>query len=80
MTKTKDCEGPSQEWSLRITFHVLESVGKCERMNFHTPKWTPTLGTQVPMDSQIFKEQLQGIKPIGLKKIMLLKISCNIDV
>jgi hypothetical protein len=29
-----------------ITFHVLnlESVGECERMNPHIPKWAPILG------------------------------------
>jgi hypothetical protein len=35
-------------------------------MNPHTPKATPTWGIRVPMDSQIFREQLQGPKPIGL--------------
>jgi hypothetical protein len=36
-------------------------------MNPHTPKGTPTLEVGIPMDSQIFKEQLQGSKPIGLR-------------
>jgi hypothetical protein len=27
-------------------------------MNLHTPKWTPTLGVGVLMDSRIFKEWL----------------------
>jgi hypothetical protein len=46
---------------------VWKSVGECERMNPHTPKWAPTLGVGVPMDSQIFREQLQGSKPMRLK-------------
>ncbi len=36
-------------------------------MNPHTLKGTPTLGVGVPVDSQIFREQLQGPKPIGLR-------------
>jgi hypothetical protein len=36
-------------------------------MNPHTPKWAPTLGIGVPMDSQIFKGRLQGSKFIGLR-------------
>jgi hypothetical protein len=52
--KAKVCEGASQKWNPRITFHVLMSVGECEGMTLHTPKWTCTLGVGVPMDSQIF--------------------------
>jgi len=29
---------------------------KCKGMNLHTPKWIPTLGVGVPMNSQIFIE------------------------
>jgi hypothetical protein len=29
---------------------------KCEGMNPHTPKWTPTLGVKIPMESQLFIE------------------------
>jgi hypothetical protein len=36
-------------------------------MNPHTPKWAPISGIGVPMDSRIFKEQLQGSKLIELK-------------
>jgi hypothetical protein len=39
-------------------------------MNLHTPKGTPTLGVGVPVDSQIFKERLQGSKPNGLKNYL----------
>jgi hypothetical protein len=31
--------------------HTFESVGECERMSSHIPKWTPILGIGVPMDS-----------------------------
>jgi hypothetical protein len=67
MTKAKACEGMGQEGSLGVTIHALRSARKCEGMNLHIPKWTPILGVGVMMDSQIFKEQLQGSNPIGLK-------------
>jgi hypothetical protein len=53
-TKARVCEGAGQEWSTRVTFHVPGSVGECEGMNLDTPKWTPTLGVRVSMESQIF--------------------------
>jgi hypothetical protein len=62
-TKAKTYKGASQEGSSGVTSHVLRSVGKCEGMNPHTP----TLGVGVSMDSRIFRLQLQGSKPIGLK-------------
>jgi hypothetical protein len=54
-TKAKACESAGQEWNMGVTFHAPGSVGECEGMNLHTPKWTPTLGVGVPMDFQIFK-------------------------
>jgi hypothetical protein len=51
-------KGVGQEGSSEVTSHALESVGKCEGMNPHTPKWTPTLRIGIPMDSSIFREQL----------------------
>ncbi len=47
--------------------HIFGNVKECEGMSPHTPKWTPTLGVGVLMDSQIFKEQFEGPKLIGLK-------------
>jgi hypothetical protein len=67
-TKARVCKGASREWNSGITLHVPRSVGECEGMNPHTPKWVPTLGTRVILDSQIFKERLQGSKLIELKK------------
>jgi hypothetical protein len=58
VTKTRACKGVGQKWSSVITFHAPGSVGKCERMNTHTPKWVPTWGVWISMDSQIFKGQL----------------------
>jgi hypothetical protein len=67
VTKARVCKGAGQEGSPRVTSHALRNVGECEGMNPHTPKWTPTLGVVVPMDSQIFRGWLQGSKFIGLK-------------
>jgi hypothetical protein len=67
MTKAKAYKVATQEESQGVTFHVPKSAKECEGMNLHTPKWTPILGVQVPMDYRIFKGQLQGSKPIGLK-------------
>jgi hypothetical protein len=63
-------QGPTKVWtkvSPGVTFHVLGSARECEGMNPHTPKWAPTLGVGVPMDSRIFKGWLQGSKLIGLR-------------
>jgi hypothetical protein len=65
-TKARACKGAGQEGSPGVTSHAPRSVVKCEGMNPHTPKWTPTLRVGVLMNSWIFKEQLQGSKPIGL--------------
>jgi len=64
-------QGLTRLWAMRKP----ESEGKCEGMNLHTPKGAFTLGVwswefKVPVDSQIFKEQLQGSKPNGLKSFL----------
>jgi hypothetical protein len=67
MTKVRACRGTGQKWNPGITFHAPGSVGGCEGMNAHTPKWAPTLGVIVPMDSQIFKEQFRGQNSLDWK-------------
>jgi hypothetical protein len=67
-TKARACKSAGQEGSPGVTFHVLASAKECEGMNPHTPKGTPTLRVGVPVDSRIFKKQLQGSKLIGLKR------------
>jgi hypothetical protein len=57
-TKERAYKGAGQEWSLGVTFHAPRSVGECEGMSPHTPKWAPTLGIRISMDSQIFRGQL----------------------
>jgi hypothetical protein len=46
------------------------SEGKYEGMNPHTPKGVSTLGVGVLVDSQIFRERLQGSKPNGFKSAL----------
>jgi len=45
-----------------------KSERKYEGMNLHIPKGASTLGVGVPVDSRMFRECLQGLKPNGLKK------------
>jgi hypothetical protein len=52
--------------SHHILPRVLESVKEYEGVNPHTPKATPTLGDGVPVDSQNFRERLQGSNFNGL--------------
>jgi len=50
--------------------HAPGSARKCEGIDPHTPKATPTLRIGVPMDSQMFRNRLQGLKPNGLKSFL----------
>jgi hypothetical protein len=70
MIKAKACKGASQKGRLRVTFHVFGNVGNCEGMNLHIPKWAPTLGVGLSMDSRIFKKVFKGPKFIGLKSFL----------
>ncbi len=70
MTKARACNDVSQKGTAGVTSHVPKSVRECEGMNFHTLKWAPTLGVEVPMDSWIFRKRLQGLKPIGSKSFL----------
>jgi len=56
-----------QEGDPGDTSYTPGSAGECERMNPHTPKATPTWGVGIMKDFRIFREGLQGSKPIGLK-------------
>jgi len=62
-TKARVCEGANQKGSSGVTFYVPESVGECEGMNLHIPKWAPTLGVEVPMDSRILENDRRGQNP-----------------
>jgi hypothetical protein len=49
------------------------SEGKCERMNPHTPKGASILGVGVPVDSWMFKEQLQGSNPMAWRVLYTIR-------
>jgi len=48
--RQRGLQGCGPRGSPRVMLHAPRSVGKCEGMNPHTPKATPTLGDGVPMD------------------------------
>jgi hypothetical protein len=66
-TKAKAWKGACQKGSPGVTSHVPGSVKKCEGLNLHIPKWAPTLGVGISMDSRIFRKWFQGSKPIRLR-------------
>jgi len=49
-TKARACNNASQKWSSKVAFYALGSVGKWTNEP-HTPKWPPTLGVGLSMDS-----------------------------
>jgi hypothetical protein len=55
--RAKECKGVGQEGNPRVTSHAFGSVEECEGMNPHTPKWAPTLGVWIPMESWICRGQ-----------------------
>jgi hypothetical protein len=59
-TKAKGCKVASQKGSPGVMPHAPNCVRECEGIDPHIPKGTPTLGVGVPMDSQMFRERLQG--------------------
>ncbi len=61
-TEAKGLQGRGPRGSPGVTSHTLRSVRKCEGVNPHTPKATPTLGDGVQVDSQNFREQFEGSK------------------
>jgi len=44
---------------------IPRSVREFEGMNPHTPKWTPTLGVKIFVESQIFKKKIRGQNSLG---------------
>jgi hypothetical protein len=54
--RQKRLQGCRPRESPGVTSHTPGSVKKCEGVNPHTPKATPTLGDGVPMESQNFRE------------------------
>jgi len=64
--KAKRSQGCEPRRSSGVTSHTPKSVRKCEGVNFHIPKATPTLGDGVPVDFQNFRNWFQGSKFNGL--------------
>ncbi len=79
-TKARGCKVAGQEGSLGVMLHAPGSVRECEGIDPHIPKGTPTLGVRVLVDSRMFRERLQGLKPNGLKSSLypwkILKLRC----
>jgi hypothetical protein len=65
-TKAKGLQGCGPKGSPGVTSGTLESVGKCEGVNPHTPKATPALGDGIPVDSRNFRDQFEGSNINGL--------------
>jgi hypothetical protein len=49
-----------------VHIHIPRSARECEGMNPLTPKWSPTLGIKVLIESRIFIEQFERSKFIEL--------------
>jgi hypothetical protein len=65
-TKAKGLQGCGPKGSPGVTSGTPGSVGKCEGVNPHTPKATPTLGDGVPVDSRNFRDRFEGSNLNGL--------------
>jgi hypothetical protein len=65
-TKAKGLQGCGPRGSPGVTSHTPGNVKKCEGVNLHTPKATPTLGDGVLVDSRNFRERFEGSKLNGL--------------
>jgi len=61
-TKAKGLQGCGPRGSPGVKSHTPGSVGKCEGVNPHTPKATPTLGDGVPVDFRNFRDRFEGSK------------------
>jgi len=77
MTKAKGLQGCMPRESPGVTSHTPESVEKCERVNPHTPKVTPTLGNGVPR----LQKTISGVKTQWLVVFFIsLESSWNLHV
>jgi hypothetical protein len=64
--RQRGCKGVGQKGSPGVTSGTPGSVGKCEGVNPHTPKATPTLGDGVSVDSRNFRDRFEGSNLNGL--------------
>jgi hypothetical protein len=58
VTKARACKVAGQEGSPGVMPHAPRSARKCEGIDPHIPKGTPTLKVGVSVDSQMFRERL----------------------
>jgi len=58
-TKAKGLQGCGPTESLGVTSHTPRSVRKCEGVNLHTPKATPTLGDGVLVSQPHFEASVR---------------------
>ncbi len=65
-TKAKGLQGCGLRGGPKVTSHTPGSARKCEGMNPHTPKATPTLEDGVPVDSRNFRDRFEGSNLNGL--------------
>jgi len=71
-TKVKGLQGCGPRESSGVTSHTLRSVGKCEGVNPHTPKATPTLGDGVSVNSQNFIKWFQGSNSMACSVLYII--------
>jgi len=65
-TKAKGLQECGTRGSSGVTSHTPGSVRKCEGMNPHISKATPTLGDGIPVDSRNVRERFDKSKLNGL--------------
>jgi hypothetical protein len=70
MIKARAYKGVVQEWNMWVTFHAPKSVGECEGMNPHIPKWSPTLGNWSFNGLWNLQKVITRVKFIGLKSYL----------
>jgi hypothetical protein len=64
--RQKGLQGCGPKGNPGVTSGTPGNVGKCEGVNPHTPKATPTLGDGVPVDSRNFRDRFEGSNLNGL--------------
>jgi len=55
----------NQKGSLGVKLHALGSARKCEGIDLHTPKGTPTLGDGVLEDPECLENNCKGQNPMN---------------
>jgi len=79
-TKEGACKKARQEGDPRGISYTLGSVGKCERMNSHTPKATPTWGVESRRTPKFSRSNCRGQNPLVWRVLYIigkiLKLRC----